>query len=269
MYSPFVEQCGESKQRVIDRPDRAVRDLQRKVYDLLLRNHKYSEFAFGGVPGRSIKDAVKPHSGRPLVIQVDVKNFYPSISDKAVFGVWRRLGHGPKVASLLTRLTTYNHHLPQGAPTSMALANVYMEPVDEKIMATLRMAFADIRYTRYVDDMFFSGSLDAAAVLSVAARHLREAGLRAHRAREKRRIMPSDSRQEILGTVVNDGISLSRRRKRLTRAIVYTATKFGGDRASVDGHIQHLRSFHESLADQLEDSLRLAPVLFGPRRAAG
>jgi RNA-directed DNA polymerase len=261
MYAPFVDRSS-TKPRAIHRPKPSLRKLQRKIYDLFLARHAYSEFAFGGVPGRSVTDAVEPHRCRPLIIQVDVKNFFPSITDRAVFGVWRRLGHGSEVAGLLTRLTTYNRCLPLGASTSTALANIYMEPVDAKIMATLRSVFDDIRYTRWVDDMFFSGSLEASAVLSVAARYLREAGLSAHRAREKRRILPSDASQEILGLVVNNGVTLPRRRRRLTRAILHTAQKFGGNVNSVRGHIQHLRTFHESLADQLEDSLRLAPILF-------
>jgi RNA-directed DNA polymerase len=265
MYSPFVSQV-KTKRRTIDRPSRSLNDLQRKIYDLLLRDHVYSEFAFGGVPRRSLRDAVRAHSSRPLVIQVDVKSFYPSISDKSVFDVWRRLGHGTRVSALLTRLTTYKRHLPQGAATSMALANLFMEPVDARVFATLKLAFEDVKYTRWVDDMIFSGTLDASAVLSVAARHLREVGLRAHRAREKRRVLPRDARQEILGTVVNNGVGLSRRRKRLARAIVHTAQRFGGNVDSVKGHIQHLRSFHSTLADQLEDSLRLAPVLFDKGR---
>lgn len=265
-YSPFsIRRKG--KTRTIDRPSRLLRNVQKQIYDLLLRDYRYSQFAFGGIPGRSIRSAVEPHQSRRIVVQVDVREFYPSISDKAVFSVWRRLGHGSKVAALLTRLTTYKRHLPQGAATSMALANIFMEPVDAKLFGLLKLAFEDVRYTRWVDDMIFSGTLEASAVLSVAARCLREVGLRAHRAREKRRIMPSDSRQEILGTVVNAGVSLSRRRKRLARAIVHTANQFGGNADSVKGHIQHLRSFHQTLADQLQDSLRLGSVAFSKRQA--
>lgn len=267
MYSPYID-TSRAKPRTIDRPNRELRELQRRVYDLLLRDHAYSLFAWGGIPKRSLKEAVAVHRSRPLIVQVDVKNFYPSISDRAVFNVWRRLGHGPKVASVLTRITTYKRHLPQGAPTSLALANIFMEPVDRQVFATLHLSFDDIRYTRYVDDLIFSGRVDAAAVLAVVARHLRAVGLHAHRAREKRRILPSHSRQEILGMVVNREVSLSRRRKRLTRAIVHTANKFGGDINSVKGHIQHLRTFHASLADELEDSLRLAAVLFDGRGSA-
>lgn len=261
MYSPFWDRSGR-KPRLIDRPIPTLRAVQRRVYQRLLKDYPYSEFAIGGVRGKSVRHAVECHRARPIVVQVDVREFYPSISDRAVFSVWRRLGHGTKVSSLLTRLTTYKRRIPQGAPTSMALANLYMEPVDRAIFDTLRLAFPDVLYTRWVDDMIFSGQLNAAAVFSVVARNLRDAGLRAHRAREKRRVMPSDSSQQVLGTVVNRRVSLPRHRKRLTRAIVHTAQKFGGNPDSVKGHIQHLRSFHVSLADQLEDSLRLKSVLF-------
>src|ERR1700755_1987344 len=84
MYSPFVEEEG-GRRRTIDRPVLALRKLQRHIYDIFLRNHGYSEFAYGGVSGLSVADAVKPHAGRPLVVKVDVRNFYPSISDKSIF----------------------------------------------------------------------------------------------------------------------------------------------------------------------------------------
>jgi RNA-directed DNA polymerase len=257
-YRPYHSEKG----RRIDNPSVPLRRIQQRVYRKLLKAYEYSRFAVGGVPRRSLLDAVKPHEGRPLVIRIDVREFYPSISDEAIYDVWRRLGHGGKVCSLLTRLTTFNHRVPQGAPTSMALANLFMEPVDNAVMQSLSVTFPDIEYTRWVDDMIFSGTLDPEIVFAVVCRHLRDVGLKAHRARAKRRVMPSDARQEILGTVVNVKVSLSRRRRRLVRAIIHTNNRYGGDKKIVAGHLGYLKTFHQSLAEQLEDSIKLAPVLF-------
>src|SRR5688572_25838300 len=129
LYRPYIDRKGK-KPRHIDRPLLPLRAIQRKIYRVLLRSHPYLRFAIGGVVQRSLSDAVTPHQNRPLVIRVDVRDFYPSISDEAVYRVWRRMGHGSKVSSILTRLTTYNHRVPQGGNTSMALANLFMEPVD-------------------------------------------------------------------------------------------------------------------------------------------
>jgi RNA-directed DNA polymerase len=262
MYKPFVQSSG-GKRRMIDQPVPTLRRLQRTIYRVLLRDYPYSRFAMGGVPGRSLRDALEPHQAKPLVVTVDIRDFYPSISDRSVYRIWRDLlGHGKKVAALLTRLSTFKGHLPQGASTSMALANLHLETTDLRIFSVLKETFPDLEYTRYVDDMVFSGSLNPVAVFEVTSRHLKMIGLTAHRARSKRQVLPRDVRQEVLGTVLNTGLSLSRHRRRLTRAIVHTAQKFGGDPQSVRGHIQYLRTYHDSLAAQLEDSLRLAPILF-------
>jgi RNA-directed DNA polymerase len=267
-YQSFIDTKG-SKPRPIDGPSVFLKDVQKRIYRRLLRDYDYSEFVRAGIPSRDLKSAVAPHAGRPIVIKVDIRNFYPSLSDTAVFGVWRKLGHGTKVASLLTRLTTYKRRLPQGAPTSMALANIYMEPADEDIVQVLSARYSDLKYTRWVDDIILSGSLDPSHVLGVVAGRLRALGLSAHRARAKRQVMPAGSRQQVLGLVVNRNVSLPRRRRRLVRAIVHIANKFGGRPEVVKGHVQYLKTHHATLADQLEDSIRLAGVIFGSDRRSG
>ena len=150
----------------------------------------------------------------------------------------------------------------------MALANLFLEPVDRGMFKELRRRFADIQYTRWVDDMIFSGHLNPPMVFEIVARHLRNTGLRIHHSKRKRRVLPAGKRQEVLGTVVNVRPSLSRQRRRLVRAIVHVTMKVGGNLDSARGHIQYLKTFHRSLGDQLSDSSLLAPVLFKNHRAA-
>jgi RNA-directed DNA polymerase len=261
LYKPFVD-TKSGKSRLIDRPLPRLRAVQRRINMMLLRDYPYSRFAMAGVRKRSVSDAVRPHQRRPVVIRIDIRSFYPSVSDRAVFSVWRKLGYGTNIARLLTRLTTYERRLPQGAPTSLALANLVMEPIDLDVYDSLLPRFPDLRYTRWVDDMVFSGTLDPSIVFGVVAARLRMAGLRAHRAKTKRAVMPSDSPQEILGTIVNAGVSLTRRRRKLMRAIVHNANRFGGDAKVIGGQLAYLKTFHQDLGEQLEDSLRLGSVLF-------
>jgi len=265
LYDPFVVRRG-AKSRIIDRPRKTLRKTQRRIYRALLREYPFPAFVRAGVPSRSLMSAVRRHVQQPVVVTADVKNFYPSVTDDAVFSLWRRLGHGEKVSGLLTRLATRNHHLPQGAPTSLALANLLLAPVDIKMFAELTRAFPDIRYSRWVDDMIFSGSLEPSVVYEIVARHLKAVGLSLHRGRTKRRVMSAGTRQEILGSVVNHKPTLSRQRRSLIRAIVHNVKNHGGELAVVRGHIQYLRSFHLTLADQLNDSIALAPILFKRHR---
>jgi len=267
LYDPFTDYSGK-RPRLIERPVKVLRDLQRRIYQVLLRNGQSSRFAHAGVPGQSISKAVRPHTNRPLVVTADIRDFYPSIKDRIVFHLWRKLRCGNDVASLLTRLTTYRHHLPQGASTSMALANLALDQFDRRLFALLRRQFPDLRYGRWVDDMVFSGSIQPDIIYQTAAAELRKIGFRIHHGRRKRRVMPAGARQEILGLVVNQHPTISRRRRRLIRAIAHRYQKHGGDLASVKGHIQYLRTFHSGIADQLQDSIRLASVLFANARVS-
>ncbi|MEA2417072.1 MAG: RNA-directed polymerase [Thermoanaerobaculia bacterium] len=267
LYAPYIDYSGRQP-RTIDRPTKILRSAQRRIYRALLRQHPFACFAQAGVPRRSLLKAVAQHVAKPIVITADIRNFYPSVTNDQIFAIWRGLGHGTRVSALLTRLTTYRHRLPQGASTSMALANLLLEPVDRGMFKELRRRFPDVQYTRWVDDMIFSGRLVPPVVFEVVARHLKHAGLSIHHSKRKRRVMPAGKRQEVLGTVVNVRPSLSRQRRRIVRAIAHVATKVGGNLDSLRGRIQYLKTFHKSLGDQLSDSILLAPVLFKNRRAA-
>jgi RNA-directed DNA polymerase len=81
---------------------------------------------------------------------------YPSVTNTAIYELWLRLGYGPRLASLLTRLTTRAGHLPQGAPTSDALANHVLTAVDDRLIA-IAEAF-DLKLSRYLDNIDLSGT---------------------------------------------------------------------------------------------------------------
>lgn len=261
LYAPFVDRSS-GKERLIERPQRVLLKTQRRIYRKLLRSHSFSTFSKGGVPGRSLMEAVKPHVGQRIVVTADIRQCYPSISDHQVFTAWRNYGCGEKVAGLLTRLTTHRNHLPQGAPTSLAILNLLLDPIDVQIAADVRLRYPDVHYTRWVDDLIFSGEFDPADVYGIVANRLGQLGLRLHRSKEKRRIMRQGSRQEILGAVINVRPSISRKRRSLTRAIVHRFNKGECRLAVARGHLEYLKTFHTSLADQLRDSLRLAPLFF-------
>jgi RNA-directed DNA polymerase len=87
---------------------------------------------------------------------MDIKSYYPSITNDHIFHVWRDvLLCSPRIARLLTQLTTYNRHLPQGAPTSPALANILLASLYSPVLAAC--ADNNIRATAWVDDLIFSG----------------------------------------------------------------------------------------------------------------
>jgi retron-type reverse transcriptase len=121
----------------------------------------------GCVRGRSPLTNATTHRGQPNVASIDIKTFYPSVTNAAIYKLWIRLGYGEPLASLLTRLTTLAGHLPQGAPTSDALANHVLAPVDDGLIAIV--ARLDLKLSRYLDNIDLSGRRTREAIPLVIA----------------------------------------------------------------------------------------------------
>lgn len=130
---------------------------QRRIKNNILASITLGEGVHGGVRGRSPRSNATPHLGQPCVVNLDVRDFFPNVRHYVVYRMFRReLGFGRDVARLLTRLTTLDGQLPQGASTSTAIANVLALPIDRPI--SVEAERFDVRYTRFVDDITLSGS---------------------------------------------------------------------------------------------------------------
>src|SRR6266498_92801 len=112
--------------RRIDAPRQLLKRIQRRLNECLLDHLWLPDSIHAYRRGRSIRTASLPHAGHPFLLVADIREFYPSISYRRVYRMFVTLGCIPDVARLLTRLTTRAHRLPQGAPTSPALANLYI-----------------------------------------------------------------------------------------------------------------------------------------------
>jgi RNA-directed DNA polymerase len=258
LYRPFTRH-RRGVSRTIDCPIDPLRAIQRRIYKLLLRDYKFQGCVHGGVPGRSIFTAVVPHARQLIVVTVDLKKFYPSIDQSAVYDVWRRqLGHGRDVAKLLTDLSSWRGCLPHGAPTSMALANLVMAPADLQIELQLSLLGRGIKYTRWVDDIIVSGTLvDPQAVFDIVAHAVTPLGLKLHR-KDKRRVMwRSHHRQLALGLDLNDGVKVPRATRKRLRAAVYTYARYRrGSYENIVGRLEFASTTHAALAARLLVSLK-------------
>jgi hypothetical protein len=152
------------------------------------------------------------------VASIDVKDFYPSVTNAAIFRLWRRLGYGHRIASLLTKITTRGGHLPQGAPTSDALANHFLEPVDREI----ERAASDLALvpSRYLDNIDLSGARSREAIPIVIAA-IRHQGLSVRH--KKVFNVGRHSQQVVTGYTVNNGVtpSVSRTEQRRIRSAAH------------------------------------------------
>jgi RNA-directed DNA polymerase len=195
---PFQKTPTSPKLRPIDNPIGKVKVFQRRINRRILRRLDYPAYLCAGVKGRSLLDNARIHLSSPVLATLDIRSFFPSVSNIQVYKVWREvLDCSPRIASALTKLTTFERHLPQGAPTSTLLANLVLFSVDRTIREEcLRRG---VRYSTWVDDLAFSGE-DAREVIGVAVKALSGAGFSvSHR---KMKVMGAGDRKVLTGLLL-------------------------------------------------------------------
>lgn len=213
-YRPFDRrrQRGVGKWRHIDNPIDDLKSIQRRIHSRILRHIVFPPEYCGGLQGKSIVDNAAFHLRSPVIVCLDLKNCFPSITNKMVFAALRRdLQASIDVASLLTRLTTLQQRLPQGAPTSPVLANLTLMPMYTEVH---RVASAlDCTVSFYIDDITISGRRAREVIGAVAAIAHRNGFAISSR---KKQILPRYKQQRVTGVVVNRKASISR----VTRASI-------------------------------------------------
>ncbi len=215
-YRPYPQRKGD-KVRWIDNPFGILKELQKRIEHRLLSKIAFPHYLHGGIAGRSPITNASSHQRAFLVVTLDIRKCFPSISNIAVFRAWTNiLGCSPSVAHILTKLTTFEGHLPQGAPTSTTLANVVLTTCDDEIRTVCDRS--EVTYTRYVDDLIFSGN-QARSVINEVVRLLKKRGFRSPHA--KQHIMGPHKCHEITGVVVNSTPGVSRKRKSRIRAAIH------------------------------------------------
>lgn len=185
--------------RIIDNPCGELKSLQRTINEKLLKSVAFPLYLYGGVPGKSISDNIFMHLGAPVLVTVDIKSFFRRITNRQVYGVWRNtLNCSPKIAALLTQITTFERHLPQGAPTSSLLANLVLFSFDQPIRD--ECARRGVVYSTWVDDLAFSGT-NARDLISTVIQTLRSAGFSVSHAKLK--IMGPGTRKVLNGVLID------------------------------------------------------------------
>lgn len=200
-------------------PDRRTLDLQRRLLRRIFGRLKAHPAATGFERSRSIVDNARPHVRQAVVIKLDVEDFFTNTTADRLRRYFQRIGWNAEAAELLTRLTTDENGLPQGAPTSPRLSNLVNYILDVRLTRLARRWKG--QYTRYADDITFSFPKDyprhVRGVIQKAGRILKGLGYRLNHG--KVRILRAHQRQTVTGLVVNDRVRISRRQRRLLRAV--------------------------------------------------
>lgn len=226
-YHTIVIHHGRGhKNRILNVPNAFLKLVQRRLLDKFLYQLKVSEYSTAYCKGNSLLDNAAPHVGKECVLKLDISHFFDSIDDDKVFFVMKRLGVSITATVLFTHLCTYKGKLPQGAPTSPYIANLVMKDFDEKLGKWCKER--DITYTRYCDDMTFSGNkadIRQANVVGKVRPMLYRMGFSLNV--KKTVFISSSQQQHVTGIVVNEKPALSRKQRRAIRQEVYYCKKYG------------------------------------------
>jgi retron-type reverse transcriptase len=231
--------------RTLMAPHRDLARAQRWIFDAILSRLTPHDAAQGFVRGRGTLSNASAHCGRAIVINLDLKDFFPGIGFPRVRAVFQRAGFSPAVATVLALLCTECPRtllvrdgttlhaacgplgLPQGACTSPALSNLVALRLDRRLTGLARTMSAT--YTRYADDMTFSGGPNLAgapgAFLSRVGHIVRDEGFTLHP--DKTRVLRQSTAQTVTGLVVNDRPKLRRSDIRRLRALLHRARHEG------------------------------------------
>ncbi|WP_373220196.1 retron St85 family RNA-directed DNA polymerase [Blautia obeum] len=244
-YRTFYIDKKNGKKRRIDEPLPSLKEIQHWILHEILDYVPVSSYAKAFVKGSSVRDNARFHRRQKKVLTMDIENFFPSIEIGRVLHLFRKLGYRESVAVLLTNLCCFKGYLPQGAPTSPTLANLIAGKLDEQIINYIAMGKSKIRYTRYADDLTFSGDFNEGDLIKNVQRIANRQGFRIKE--EKTRVRRRNQRQEVTGIVVNEKMQVSRELRRQIRSDLYYIQKYG-----LDSHIEYKKVEKEKYLQHLQ-----------------
>lgn len=210
--------------RVLSIPDAVLKRIQRRIADVLLIHMPVSRYARAYRPGSGTLKNAQPHVGKPVLLKLDILHFFDSIRYSDVKEkVFPGEIYGENIRTLLAMLCYYQDALPQGAPSSPAITNILMFDFDELVGTWCRER--GIAYTRYCDDMTFSGQFDPEQTICFVRGALKERGFLLNG--RKTRIQRAGQRQAVTGIIVNEKPAVPREYREKLRQELYYCRRFG------------------------------------------
>lgn len=261
MYQSFDIAKKSGKPRSINAPDQRLKFLQRQIAELLDKLYPVRKPVHGYVSGKSVKSNATAHLKQRFVLNLDIKDFFGSITERRVSGILHAIGVPSDAAEAVARICCYGGHLPQGGPASPVLSNMVCFRLDRALLKLAKDA--KCIYTRYADDISLSSLRPLSLLFDGAspptgqlAPELLSAALQAVFTSNGFALNPDKihyadkhSRRVVTGLKVNEGLNVDRRFVRNVRAALYAvekdlaaaqtryATDFGG-KADISSHLK-------------------------------
>jgi RNA-directed DNA polymerase len=300
MYENFDVKKKSGKPRRINAPDRRLKFLQRQIAEQLDELYPVRHSVHGYVTGRSVKSNASSHVKQRFILNLDIKDFFSSITERRVHGILHAIGVPNDVAEIIARICCCSGHLPQGGPSSPVLSNMVCFKLDRTLLKIAKDA--NCIYTRYADDISLSSLRPLAQLFEgvlpptgQVVPELLSTVLQAAFANngfalnpEKVHYADKHSRRIVTGLKVNEGLNVDRRFVRNVRAALFAVEKdaaaaqaryaadFGGA-STIDAHLKgkvawlgnikgHADPVYRSLALRFNKNFTSQPIKIQPTR---
>lgn len=225
--------------RYLLEPDALLKSIQSNILHNILEEKNISKYATAYHKKLCIINNAAPHVNKNKILKLDIKDFFHDINFVMVYNsAFSNNYFPPTISTLLTNLCCYNEYLPQGAKTSPYISNLVLKPFDEYIGKWCEKK--DITYTRYCDDMTFSGDFDIKVVKNKVKSFLNELEFELNESKTK--VFKKGQRQTVTGITVNNKIQASKFYRKKIRQDIYYIKKFG-----IESHLSKLNTNKSSI----------------------
>lgn len=229
-YREFEILKRNGTKRKISEPLPSLKEIQDWILKNVLYKVKVSPFAKAYKPKTRLIENLKFHRNQAKLLTLDLENFFTSIRRKNVETLFKEMGYSSSISNLLSKLCCKDDSLPQGASTSPYLSNIFFIAADKKIADYCLPR--KIRYTRYADDLSFSGDFNEDELVVFVTQIVNEMGLKINA--EKIKLMTPNMRQLVTGIVVNTKPQVIFYKRNELRKAMHYIRKFG-----MKEHMEH------------------------------
>ena len=233
-YKTFFIPKRKGGQRKIDAPYPVLLHAQRWIYNQILNKIDVNDHAMGFIKSKSIVNNACVHLGNRCLLLLDIQDFFPSIKWYKVYSIFHKLGYPQNISQYLTSLCCFNGCLPQGAVTSPSLSNIISKRLDARLSA-LANSF-EISYSRYADDITFSGKFISPKFYKIIQTIIEEEGFKLNK--EKTRFIYGQHQKIVTGISISSGKpTIPKAAKRQVRQHIYYIRKYG-----LQSHMNNIQS---------------------------
>lgn len=228
-YSDKFYKCYDitkksGKCRQISQPSRKLKALQSWILVSILNKLKVADSCKGFEKGSSIADNARPHIEANVLVNIDLEDFFDTIDRRRIYNVFKSIGYNKLISSIFTNICEFEGKLPQGSPCSPKLANLVLWRLDSRIQGYVGRR--GITYTRYADDLSFSG-LNPKNVVKIIPRIREIINDEGFNLNEKKTRVAGPSRARIVTGLVLSGNSfgIGKKKYKYLRAKIHHLTK--------------------------------------------